>query len=300
VSGRWPTLDGAPTRVIAHRGASGPLPEHTLPAYRQALADGADVLEPDLVVTRDGVLMVRHDRGLARSTDIAARPEFAAQRVAGDWPIERYSRRELDPLRAIQPWPQRSHQHDGCHDLLDFQQLLAWADGEGARRSTPLTLYPELKHPAAFAAAGIDPVPRLVEAIRAQDASRLRFWFQCFDFEALHRVRAALGVPCYLLVEAPCDWEDVLARCAGVIDGLGASKALLTLPDGTESGLVAQAHARGLQVHAWTYRDDQPAPGCAGVAEELNNAFALGVDAVFCDFPATGIACRAAWAASHA
>lgn len=299
MSARWRTLDGSPTRVIAHRGASGPLPEHTLPAYQQALADGADVLEPDLVVTRDGVLVVRHDRGLARSTDIASRSEFARHRIDEDWPIDRFSRRELEPLRAIQPWPRRPRQHDGMHGLIDFQQLAAWADGEAARRGTPLTLYPELKHPATFAAAGVDPVPRLVELIRAQDSTRLRFWFQCFELEALQRVRAALGIPCFLLIDAPCDVSALLARHAGEIDGLGASKALLTASDGSDSGLVAQAHARGLQVHAWTYRDDQPAAGCASVEQELTCAFALGVDAVFCDFPATGVACRAAWANSH-
>lgn len=295
MSVRWPTLDGAPTRVIAHRGASGLLPEHTLPAYQRALAEGADVLEPDLVVTRDGVLLVRHDRGLARSTDIASRPQLAARSINGDWRVDELARHELDSVRAIQPWAQRPRGHDGRYELLDFAQLTNWARAESQRQAAPLTLYPELKHPTAFAAAGLDPVPRLIEAIAAQDPARLRFWVQCFELEPLLRVREALGVPCFLLIDTPCDWQSLLAQHAHQIDGLGASKALLTAADGSDSGLVAQAHAWGLQVHTWTYRDDQPAPGYTGVAAELERAFALGVDAVFCDFPATGIACRDAW-----
>jgi glycerophosphoryl diester phosphodiesterase len=300
VSAAWRTLDGSPTRIIAHRGASGWLPEHTLPAYERALAEGADVLEPDLVVTRDGVLMVRHDRGLARSTDIASRPGFESRRCGGDWPIDHFTRRELEPLRAVQPSARRTREHDGRHALLDFAQLLDWADQQARRSSAPVTLYPELKQPAAFAAAGIDPVPRLIDAISEYGCAHLRFWFQCFELEPLQRVREALAIPCFLLIEAPCDWESLLSRLAGSIDGFGASKALLARPDGEASELVARAHDRGLQVHAWTYRDDLPAAGSPDVETELARAFALGVDAVFCDYPATGIACRAAWAAAQA
>src|SRR5579864_6467898 len=113
----WSTLQGKATRIIAHRGASGYRPEHTLDGYALAAAQGADVLEPDLLMSRDGVLFARHDLGLARSTDIASRAEFAARarEIAGvrDWWIGDFTASELDTLRAVQPFPQRGTLHDG-------------------------------------------------------------------------------------------------------------------------------------------------------------------------------------------
>jgi glycerophosphoryl diester phosphodiesterase len=295
VSARWRTLDGSPTRIIAHRGASGPWPEHTLPAYEQGLQDRADVLEPDLVITRDAQLLVRHDRGLRRSTDIAARPEFAARRAGGDWPVDSFDRAELAPLRAVQPFAQRERRHDGRFELLDFRQLLDWAEHAARVGGAPLTLYPELKHPAQFAAAGLDPVPPFIAALGDLEARGLRVWLQCFERAPLHRVRDALGLPVHLLVEAPCDWRALIDGLDEGIAGLGVDKTLLLDARFHDSGLVDRAHARGLAVHAWTYRDDVPLAGLRGVRHELETAFALGVDAVFCDFPATAVACRAAF-----
>src|SRR6185436_13434597 len=108
----WRTLDGRPTRVIAHRGASGYLPEHTAAAFRLGIEMGADAVEPDVVPSRDGVLVVRHDRGLARSTDVASRPEFADRaRAASDgsreWHVDDFDWTELRTLRAVQPFAQR-------------------------------------------------------------------------------------------------------------------------------------------------------------------------------------------------
>jgi glycerophosphoryl diester phosphodiesterase len=293
---RWNTLDGTPTRIIAHRGASGPLPEHTLPAYSLALEQGADVLEPDLVISRDAQLMVRHDRGLARSTDVALHPQFASRAVDGDWPVERFARAELGVLRALQPFGLRDASHDRRHGLLDFAQLLDWAEATARARGAPVTLYPELKHPSQFAALGLDPVPPFVARALALDPSRVPLWVQCFEPEPLQRVREAAGLPVHLLLDAGQDWHATLARERMWLDGIGASKALLSDARGRDSGLVASAHAAGLTVHAWTYRDDRVPEGVRDVEEELRFAFALGVDAVFCDFPATGLDCRARFA----
>lgn len=293
MSPRWATLDGQPTRVIAHRGASGPWPEHALPAYAAALEQGADVLEPDLVVTRDGCLMVRHDRGLARSTDIAERPEFASRMREGDWPVDAFLREELRELRARQPFPQRDRSHDGRHALLDLDELLEWADDQARASGRALVLYPEIKHPSEFAASGVDPVPRFIERARAVDPARVALWVQCFELEPLLRVRDATGLPCFLLLDEGEDWREVLARHGSELAGFGVARSLLVDAAGNDSGLVAEAHARGLQVHAWTYRDDLLPQGVDSVGQELYRAFALGVDAVFCDFPATGLAARA-------
>jgi glycerophosphoryl diester phosphodiesterase len=299
VSRTWTTFDRQPTRIIAHRGASGPLPEHTAPAYALALEQGADVLEPDLVISRDGALIVRHDRGLRRSTDIATRGQFAARQCDGDWWVDDFDRSELASLRAIQPFAQRDHRHDGQLALLDFSQLLEWATGAALQFARPLPLYPELKHPAQFAAAGHDIVAAFIAAARDHDARRVPLWLQCFEVEPLRRVREALGLPVFLLLDQHTDWRSSIEAHGSWLSGFGVAKSLLQPLQGAgSSGLVEAAHARGLQVHAWTYRDDSLPNGVDCVEQELEFAFDLGVDAVFCDFPATALACRARWAAA--
>lgn len=290
---RWATLDGSPTKVIAHRGASGLLPEHTLAAYALAAQQGADLIEPDLVCARDGTLMVRHERELSRSTDIAVRPQFAHRRRAGEWWVEQFGREELAQLRAVQPVASRDRSHDGQWAVPDFDQVLAWAQDLARSRGVATGLYPELKHVSWFERLGLDPVARFLDAVVGIAPDRVAFWVQCFEPAPLRRVRDASGLPTFLLLEREADWRAALAQQGRDLAGLGVAKSLLHDPKGRDAGLVAAAHARGLQVHAWTYRDDSPADGSAQVEEELEAAFALGVDAVFCDFPATALALRA-------
>lgn len=285
----WRTLDGTPTRIIAHRGASGELPEHTIAGYALALQQGADVIEPDLLLTADGVLVARHDPGLARSTDVAQRAEFAGRRVDGDWAITHFTRLELATLRARQPFAQRDLSHDGRHAIPSFGEILAWADASARHRGTPVRLYPELKHPQWLQSQGLDPVAVFLAAMREVDPLRVEVWTQCFEAATLARVREATGLPAFLLLEDGADWRAVLAMHGRDVDGFAVAKAML------DAALVDTLHAAGLGVHAWTYRDDVLPAGMARVEDELEQAFALGVDAVFCDFPATGLAVRAAW-----
>lgn len=273
------------------------MPEHTLAGYALALEQGADVIEPDLVISRDGELIVRHDRCLARSTDIATRSEFASRRREDDWWVDEFDRGELTSLRAIQPLSQRDRSQDGVHAIPDFAEVLAWADVAARGRGVPVVLYPELKHPTTFADAGLDPVPRFIDALRDVDPANVTILVQCFEIEALRRVRAATGLPVFLLLDAGIDWRRALADHGHELDGFGASKSLLCKADGQDSGFVAQAHAAGLAVHAWTYRDDVLPAGVARVEDELALAFESGADAVFCDFPATALAFRAQWGA---
>jgi glycerophosphoryl diester phosphodiesterase len=293
VSAAWRTLDGRPTRIIAHRGASGVLPEHTLAAFALADAQGADVLEPDLVMTRDARLVVRHDRGLRRSTDVARHAAFGSRAIDGDWPVDGFSRAELASLRVIQPFPGRDPAHDGVHPILDFDELIAWAIAQSRADGRNRHLYPELKHPADFATRGLDPVPAFIATLRSLPPGAFHCRVQCFEVEPLRRVHEALGLPVFLLLEADADWREALRQHRGWLAGFGADKALLQASDGRGDGIVDAAHAAGMQVHAWTYRDDRVAPGVARVEDELDAAFDLGVDAVFCDFPATALAHRA-------
>lgn len=278
--------------VIAHRGASGVLPEHTLPAYALAIEQGADVIEPDLVASADGVLYARHDLGLARSTDIGVRPEFAALRRPGpdgcsDWWIEDLHAAQVDQLRAIQPWPARPHHRDGSYPVPRFADVLALLRMERARRERPLLVYPELKHPEHFRRRGIDVVEALareleVAGLSGADAPVL---VQCFDRDCLDRVRARTGLRVVqLAVELP-DLDG------SAVDGYGVSRQALMTDAGAE--FIDAAHALGRLVHAWTFRDDQPQTSLSP-RDECAAAFAQGCDGLFCDFPATGLAARRA------
>lgn len=278
--------------VIAHRGASGILPEHTLAGYALAIEQGADVIEPDLVASADGILYARHDLGLARSTDIAARPGFAGKRRRGadgieDWWIEDLSAAEIDTLRAIQPWPARPHHRDGVFRIPRFVDVLALLSMERGRRERPLLVYPELKHPGHFLACGIDVVDLLARDLAAAGMTgpEAPVLVQCFDRDCLDRVRARTDLR---VIQLSIDLPEL---GGSPVDGYGISRQALMAADGP--AFIAAAHQLGRVVHAWTFRDDQPQAGMSPL-DECAAAFALGCDGLFCDFPATGLAARAA------
>ena len=282
----WRTLDGSAPRIIAHRGASGLRPEHTLEGYALALAQGADIVEPDLVVSADGVLFARHDPGLARSTDIRLRPEFAARQEQGDWPCDRFDAGEIDSLRAIQPNAKRSSEYDRRWPPPRWSAVLEWAQQAARARDAGVLLYPEIKHPALFESRGVDAVQAFIASMAAPRTG-VEVWVQCFDAAALRRVHEATGLHCCLGVAAGADWRALVREHGGWLSGLVASKELLRGFGGGDSGLIDAAHAQNLRVDAWTFRDDQVGKGHASIAEELAAAMELGADALFCDFPAT-------------
>lgn len=285
----WSTLTGAPPRIIAHRGASGLYPEHTMPGYQQALDDGADVVEPDLLPSRDGVLFCRHDIGLARSTDIATRARFASRGQQGDWRCFDFDALEIDELRAVQPFAQRPQQHNGEHPPPRFNGLLDWAGAQASTRGREVLLYPEIKEPALLQTHGVDPLPVFIEAMRNLPAG-VRVLLQCFDVHALRRLHEATGLPCALLVDSRGNPRQALAEHGGWLRGLALSKKLLRGGEGAD--LLRAVHERGLWVDAWTFRDDQPGDGFSAIQDELRWAMLLGVDALFCDYPATAVAVR--------
>jgi len=288
------TLDGRPPRIIAHRGASGPRPEHSPQAYALAFALGADAVEPDVLPSRDGVLFVRHDIDLASTTDVAQRPEFAARArvVAGrrEWRIGDFDAVELDALRCVQPNSLRSREHDARSAILRLSKLLEMA------RAAACVVDVELKHPEYFRELGHNPV-RLIEdeldrhGLLGADAPA---WLECSDHVVLRELRARCGNRCFALFDAPPHATELRAL-AEWASGMAPHKSLLWNARGEDSGLVAQAHAAGLEVHAWTFRDDGDCAPFAAVDVELDAAFALGVDALFCDFPDTALARRARW-----
>lgn len=297
----FPTLDGAEPLVIAHRGASGHLPEHTLEAYALAIELGADYIEPDLVPTKDGHLIARHDYYLSASTDIADRPEFADRRrtIDGriDWFVEDFTLAEIRTLRARQAFPGRSTAFDGRFAIPTFDEILALLREREAAIGRPIGVYPETKHPGHFEALGLDFVAPLLAALARYGFSGARedaVFIQSFEPGILRRLDAMTGYRLILLLEtAEPPGGLTLEKAAGFVDGIGPSKALLLGADDSDSGLVARAHALGLAVHIWTLRDDRVAEGFADPAAEYARMFALGVDGIFTDFAGSGVLHRA-------
>ena len=298
----WATLDGSAPRIIAHRGASGDRPEHTLEAYRLAVEQGADIIEPDLVMTADGVLVVRHDHYLSTTTDVASHPEFAdrqrEQDGRNDWWVEDFTLAEIRTLRAVQPWPQRDHGFDGQFAIPTFEEVLDLAGELGVPTE------PEVKSPGHFTAIGLDPLPELVRILRERglDGEDAMTAIQCFEPDFLRRLNGEVDTPLLMLVfemneldpSAPAGTPTVsLTEAAEFADGVGPAKSLVMQADGTDTGFIAGAHELGLAVHPWTFRDDVPMDPERGVEWELARVMQIGADGVFTDFPATGVRVRA-------
>jgi glycerophosphoryl diester phosphodiesterase len=328
----WGTLDGKPPLVIAHRGASGHLPEHTLEAYALAIDQGADVVEPDLVFTKDGVLVARHDRYLSTTTDVADKPEFAARMRANDdrddaenrnridWWVEDFRLAELKTLRARQPFPGRSKEFDGLYEIPTLDEMLALVARKAKEAGRPVGVYPETKHPAFFASIGHDFEKPLLEALQDFDAGPV--FIQSFEPEILKRLRGKTDAKLVQLVYevSPGAGPNIpLAEIAKYADGVGADKQLALDAKGVRSSIIRDSHSRSLFMHLWTVRDDLANEGvkyalAAGnigqialaenlervddqaskdpVALELFSFYGEQTDGVFTDFPGTAVKWR--------
>jgi glycerophosphoryl diester phosphodiesterase len=170
-----PTLDGKPALIVGHRGASGYLPEHTLEAYKLAIEQGADFIEPDLVSTKDGVLIARHEPMLSGTTDVASRPEFASRKTTrkvdgvdtSDWFAGDFTLAEIKTLRAKQAFADRDQAHNGKYEIPTLDQVIALAKAESARAGRTIGIYPETKHSIFHAAIGLPLEDRLLEQLAA-------------------------------------------------------------------------------------------------------------------------------------
>lgn len=288
--------------VIAHRGASGYRPEHTFMSYSMAMEQGADFVEPDLVVTKDGVLVARHDIYLSDSTDVAAHPEFADRKRVfeghDDWYVFDFTLAELRTLKARQPRPKRGTMFDGIEPVPTFDEIVDFAIA--ARKAGKTAgFYIEMKRPAMFTERGLDPTEKLIAGFKRLADAGVPLYFQCFESDYILKVKGRMPAPLIWLIEGKEDrsngtWslEVPLDLMAGKVDGIGPNKALLVDSKGEDSGLVAEAHRLGMQVHVWTVRDDQVPVGIASSRQELKWLFAHGVDGVFADFPDTAIDVR--------
>ncbi|WP_051343366.1 glycerophosphodiester phosphodiesterase [Pseudonocardia spinosispora] len=302
--------------IIAHRGASGYRPEHTLAGYELAARLGADYLEPDLVSTRDGVLVARHEPEIGETTDVAQHPEFAGRRTVREidgvartgWFAGDFSLDELRTLRAVERIPAirpRNTRFDGQFPIPTFDEILALAGRLTEELGRPIGVYPETKHPSYHASIGLPLEPLLLRSLRdfGLDRPDAPVFVQSFEVNNLRELRAAgLSVPLVQLLSAsggPADnavsdyqrmtTPEGLARVARYASAIGPDKSML------DAALVDDAHAAGLAVHPYTFRAEPqfiPLAHPDAVAE-IHHYLQLGVDAIFTDNTDAAVFARA-------
>ena len=358
----YPTLNGDTPLVIGHRGASGYRPDHTLESYKLAIDMGADFIEPDLVATKDGVLVARHEPNITGTTDVATRPEFASRKTTKNvdgvneegWFVSDFTLAELKTLRAVQPLSDRDQSYNGKFQIPTFEEVLDLAKAEGTKAGRTVGVYPETKHPTYHAKLGLPLEDRLLAVLSkyGYTTKASPVIVQSFEVSNLKYLRTKTQVRLVQLVDAndvnadgsmdltapydkPYDFAVAgdsrtfasLLTPAGLkevktyADGIGPWKPYLIpskqvdanndgKPDDLNgdgkiderdrvmmpaTSVVKDAHAAGLFVHAYTFRNEAKrlASDFKGDPKaEYKLFFNLGVDGVFSDFTDTAKAAR--------
>jgi len=284
------TLSGSPPLVIGHRGASGYRPEHTLAAYELAARMGADFVEPDLVITRDGVLVARHENEISATTNVSDHPRFAGRRttktidgtVLTGWFVEDFTLAELRTLRAKERIPAlrpRNTIYDNLFLVPTLQEVIDLTRRLSVELNRTIGIYPETKHPTFMRSIGLPLEPPLVATLRANglDRADAKVFVQSFEVTNLRELDAQLSVPIVQLLggktQKPFDlaggtvtYADMATPAgqrtiAGYADGIGPSKDYIVPRDAlgnsqAPTSFVADAHAAGLQTHPYTFRNE--------------------------------------------
>ncbi len=313
----------SPPIVIAHRGASGLRPEHTIASYTLAIEQGADFIEPDLVPTKDDVLVARHENDITGTTDVAKHSEFAARRtvkvIDGErhdgWFTEDFTLAELKTLRAVERLPKvrpDNAKYDGQFEIPTLAEIIVLA------KKHHVGIYPETKHPSYFAGIGHPTDVLLVNQLAAAGWSKPSdpVFIQSFEVDNLKRIHKLTGLrliqlmdanggpadkaaPSYAAMATPVGLKEIARYAYGIGPGL----AMIRNGDAPPTTLVADAHAAGLRLHPWTFRAENmflpPSlrvgtdPAAHGkLSDAMRRYLALGIDGFFTDFPAIGVATR--------
>jgi glycerophosphoryl diester phosphodiesterase len=288
---------------------------------------GADFIEPDLVSTRDSVLVARHEHEIGGTTDVAVRfPDRRTTRVVDGrpttgWFSEDFTLAELRTLRARERLPFRSHAHDGREPIPTLEEILDLVERRSRETGRRIGVYPETKHPSYFRSIGRPLEEPLLAALarRGWTTADAPVFIQSFEVANLRMLRQRTAVRLVQLVGAaggpadarvaadvPVTYAEMvtpagLARIARYADAVGVEKSLVLPMDsagrrGTPTSLVADAHRAGLAVHVWTLRSDEsflPKAYAGDAAAEWRAFAALGVDGIFGDFPDVGVAALA-------
>jgi glycerophosphoryl diester phosphodiesterase len=294
--------EGPGPLIIAHRGASGHRPEHTIEGYTLAIEMGADVIEPDLVSTKDGVLVARHENEIGGTTDVASKfPERkTTKQIDGDavtgWFTEDFTLAELKTLGARERLPFRSHEYDGRFLVPTYEEVVDLAARKSREAGREIATYPETKHPSYFRSIGLPLEPKLVAVLDAHGLKNKSdpVFIQSFEPSSLQTLKTMTAVRLMQLLDEGADVTSArLAAIAKYADGIGPNKRLIVPagPDGRllpSTPLVREAHAAGLFVHVWTMRSEGVflSPSYEGDPRREYAQFReLGVDGLFTDFP---------------
>ncbi len=351
----WNTLDGLSPIVIGHRGAAGYRPEHTLEGYALAISMGANYIEPDLVLTRDGALIARHEPVLDGTTDIASK--FGADRKTTRlldgvqttaYFAQDFTLAEIKTLRAVQSNSGRDQSYNGLYQIPTLDEIITLAKAKSIETGRSIGIYPEIKHSTFHADSyGANVFEnKLVSTLHAAygNNSTAPVFIQSFESSNLQYLNTQTNIKLVQLIDAddvnadgsmaladpyrqPYDFirkgdnrtfADLLSNAGldfvkSYADGVGPWKPYLvtTVADGVDrtgdgkltindrrldgpTGVIAAAHARGLLVHTWTFRNDASGYGFADPKAEMAYYFGLGVDGLFTDFADTGVAALAA------
>ncbi len=334
--------------VIGHRGAAGYLPEHTLQSYALAIKLGADYVEPDLVATKDGHLIARHEPNIADTTDVRAKfPGRETTKVVDGVPTtgffaSDFTLAEIKTLRAVQTFPERPQRFNGRFKIPTLEEVIDLVKRESRKRDRRIGIYPETKHPTFHQDLGLALEPRLVKILKRAgwDSRRDPVFIQSFEQSNLKRLNRMIGVRLVQLVDAndvlpdgsleyvapfdrPYDWtvsgdpelesrtfgffatDEGLEEISTYADGIGPWKRYIvsTLGTGPESSrtlapptdLIQRAHDHGLQIHTWTFRNEQSRLVSNYGGNPINEYlqfYELGIDGVFSDFPDTAFTAR--------
>jgi glycerophosphoryl diester phosphodiesterase len=296
---------GKPHRVplvIAHRGASAYAPENTLDSFRVAARMDADYLEADLVPTRDGALVARHENELSATTDVARHPEFADRRrtkqidgaqVSG-WFTEDLTLSEVRTLRAVRRTnPSRPTVDPEPATVPTVDEIIGVARTEGATRGRPVGLYLELKSPAYFASIGLAEESRLVEALTrgGLNVPGAPVFVESFDAGSLRAMHLLVGVPLIQLLwgagspDDPATAPAALDTIAEYAAGIGVDRVRICQAAPPDPDLIHRAHLHRLAVHVFTFG--------AEPAREYRACYRLGLDGVFTNNPDVAVRARA-------
>jgi len=294
--------------TIAHRGASGVLPEHTIRAYEQSIEDGADYIECDVTLTKDQVPICNHENYLSPTTDVADRPEFADRRrtltipgagTFNDWFAIDFTRAELKTLRKKQARSYRDQTFNGMYDIPTFEEFLLLAAFK-----PEIGIYPELKDPVFLntflnGTRFEDIVLNTLSRYGYDDASDLCY-LQCFNELTLGYLAERTTLPLVMLIDMNSP-DSALARWRDMgIDGVGVSTTAVSNYYNSQNGyknwisettdIIQRSHAHGFAVHVWTMRNEDRFLAWDW-QQDINLAFdhflSLEVDGFFTDFPLT-------------
>ena len=317
-------INSSPPIIIAHRGASGFRPEHTLASYELAISLGADYIEPDLVSTKDGVLIARHENEISTTTNVAECPEFTSRQTTKlidgksitGWFTEDFTLAEIKTLKAKERLPFRDRSFDDKFPIPTFQEIIDLVKLKSGEICRSIGIYPETKHPTYFASIGLPLEEPLIEILHnnGYKSATDPIFIQSFETGNLQKLKKLTELPLIQLLEnsgQPFDfvmngdrrtYHDLtkpqeLAKIAEYAAGIGPNKHMIIPVDSdskllSPTSLIADAHAAGLLVHPYTFRNEDQylAPDYNQNPEaEYKQFFNLGVDGVFTDFPNTAL-----------